>query len=544
MANVIDYILRIQDEASPTLNKFFKKFKIQPERMLFKVFDELKDAVKEAANFEKQMVEITKVLDTSFVSNVNNVQKLKNELRGVGRAVPKNIDEIMGIASEGSKMGIKGDKIAEFTRGIADISVAFEVSAEEAANKFVKVLTSFGKEVSYQSIQYLGGEMNEIANNMKVKGGELLTALNLSTAALSAAGMNEKQIIALNAAGIQVGLQPGVTGNAMIKYASMLNKIQETRKGRWALHYLGFNEKSWNQMRVDPIKRNEEILTRLSQLRTKGIKGDIKSQTQYQKTLDAFFGFYRGKDMDRVIAQLGEYYKAMNLVTDETSVQTSLQTEVAQVSDTLAARTIVLKNSFREFIGEIGDTFIPTLKKITEALSGTLNTWTDWLKQSKTEKRFGKDAWNLTKSAAVTAGTYLAYGALISAAGLTSPIWGPALAAVGATAAVGAGAWNYVDNQKKYAPQLYSSGKDLDSTIVRRLNSPSRENLDSTIMRRLNNPLVDLNETTNQMALIKQGRDSISVNVTGDLKTPKGYEIENLNFAPLNGSNKNFSLAR
>jgi len=272
MANVIDYILRIQDEASPALRRFADRLYFsRSERVLLKVFDEFKDAIDEATNFEKQMVEITKVLDVNFISNINNVQKLKEELRGVGRVAPKSIDEIMGIAAEGAKMGIKGENIAEFTKGIADVSVAFEISAEEAANKFVKVLTSFGKEVSYQNIQYLGGEMNEIANNMKVKGQELLFALNLSTAALSAAGMNEKQIIALNAAGIQVGLQPGVTGNAMIKYASMLNKIQETKKGRWALHYLGFDEKTWNKMRMDPVKRNEEILVRLNQLRMKGI---------------------------------------------------------------------------------------------------------------------------------------------------------------------------------------------------------------------------------------------------------------------------------
>ena len=515
MANVIDYILRVQDEVTPSLKKI-------EDIMLFnhrskiatKVFDTLKDALAEATLFEKQMVEVTKVLDEGFVSNIKNVQWLKEELRGVGRVVPKSIDEIMAIAAEGAKMGIPGENIPEFTKGVAEVSRAFEISSEEAANKFIKVLHAFGRDVSYESISYLGGEMNEIANNMKAKGRELLYALNLSTAALTNAGLNEKQIIALNAAGLQVGLQPGVTGNALVKYASMMSKIQETKKGRWALHYLGFSQDQWDVMRKNPGLRNEEVLKRLSDLRTKGSEGDIQAQTRYQKVLDSMFGFYRGKDINRIIAQLPEYYKALELVSDEEKIKESLQIELAQVTDTLNDKILLLQNSFREFIGEIGETFVPSLKKITDYMTTMLQYATDGIRDFKESKGIDKvsNMIDMAKAGLVTAGTYAAWAAGVAALGLTAPISGPILAGIGAVGAVGAGVASY--------------------GYFRKQDKEMKENQTS----------FNLNESTGQISSVNQSTSPVLLKVEGGLRVPKGYGIENLSFTPIPTSNRNFSV--
>lgn len=510
MANVISYILKVQDEISPVLKKIEKNFfNINIEK---KVFDTIKGAISEAALFEKQMVEVTKVLDESFVSNIQNVQWLKEELRGVGRVVPKTMDEIMLIAAEGSKMGVSAEKIPEFTKGISEVSRAFEISSEEAANKFVKVLYSFGKDASYESINYLGGSMNEISNNMKAKGGELLYALNLSTAALTNAGLNEKQIIALNAAGLQVGLPSGVTGNALIKYATMMNKIQETKKGRWALHDLGFSEEKWNVMRKNPELRNEEVLKRLSDLRAKGNLGDIEAQTKYQKVLDAMFGFYRGKDIDRIIAQLPEYYKALELISNEEKIRQSLEVELAQVTNTLNDKTLLLKNSFREFIGEIGEIFIPTLKKVTDFMTSALQHATDGIRDFK-KKDIGSNVSNIidaAKASLVAVGTYTAAAAGIAALGITAPLVVPVLATASVVTAGAAaiGSYGYFREQSKE--------KEKNS--------------------------FNLNESTNQISSANQNNSPFLLKVEGGLKVPKGYGIENLSFTPISTSNKNFSV--
>lgn len=542
MANVISYILKVQDEITPVLNKVSKNlFGMNIERK----YDILKGAISEASQFEKQMVEVTKVLDEGFVSNIQNVQWLKEELRGVGRVVPKNIDEIMLIAAEGSKMGVAAEKIPEFTKGVAEVSRAFEISSEEAANKFVKVLYSFGKDVSYESINYLGGEMNEISNNMKAKGGELLYALNLSTAALSNAGLNEKQIIALNAAGLQVGLPSGVTGNALIKYATVMNKIQETRKGRWALHDLGFSEEKWNVMRKNPELRNEEVLKRLSDLRAKGNLGDIEAQTKYQGVLDTMFGFYRGKDIDRIIAQLPEYYKALELVSNEEKIRQSLEVELSQVTDTFNDKILLLKNSFREFIGEIGELFIPALKKLTDYATTFLQYATDGIRSFK-KRDLIEDSINIidmAKAGIVTAGTYAAMGVGIGALAISSPIVAPVLAAGAIAGAAGAGVLSYGYFRKQHEER---ESPDLDEHL-KKIPSVNQSNFDLnkyTKQTSLNNPdqSFDLNESTGQISSINQNNSPILLKIEGGLKVPKGYGIENLNFTPVVSQNRNFSI--
>lgn len=558
MANVIEYILKVQDKITPKLNKIYKSFSSGNGKIFFKsnpFFETLDLAIREAAIFEKQMVEVTKVLDDSFVSNINNVRKLKRDLQDIVRVVPLPMENVMGIAAEGAKMGIDPEKIPGFTIAVAKVSRAFETSAEETSNLFIKILHALNREVTEKNITYLGGELNEIANNMKARGSELLTALNLSTSALSAAGLTEKQIIAMNAAGIQVGLQSGVTGNALVKYAMALNKIQENRAGQRALSYLGIDKKTWDRLRENPIQRHEEIMKRFAGLREKA-QTDKQAASNFQYALQTFFGFYRGKDMDRIFAQLEAYEQALKLLSNEQEISASIEKEMAQVTGTLNDKTLQLSQNMKILEEEIGEIFIPSLKKITMFINTGVEGIIDKIREIKDDTREGKrdtldNIMNLTRSSLI--GTIVGGTAGIAAAAVSPALVAPAALVAGGYAfhkafmndndfsVIGDRTLDYASKIGGLAldTQFYGT-KMLQESLEGKAIAVGQSILD-TGKDFLNYSTLPFSPYSFYRSHSSEGNNPLTIKISGDLKTPKGYDAK-LDFESDSENNKNFTL--
>lgn len=558
MANVIEYILKVQDQITPKLNKIYKSFSFGNSQIFFKsnpLAEALDFAIKEATIFEKQMVEVTKVLDDSFISNINNVRRLKRDLQDVVRVVPLPMENVMGIAAEGAKMGIDPQKIPGFTVAVAKVSRAFETSAEETSNLFIKILHALNREVTEGSIMYLGGELNEIANNMKARGSELLTALNLSTSALSAAGLTEKQIIAMNTAGIQVGLQPSVTGNALVKYAVALNKIQENKAGQRALSYLGIDKKTWDKLRENPIQRHEEIMKRFVGLREKA-QIDKQAASDFQYALQTFFGFYRGKDIDRILAQPEAYEQALKLLSDEQEISISIEKEMAQVTETLNDKTLQLSQNMRVLGEEIGEIFIPSLKEISAFMNAGVEKTIDKIRKIKDDTREEKrsvlsNIISFARSSLI--GAIVGGTAGIAAAAVSPLLVGPATLTAGGYAfykafmsdndlsAVSDYMLDYVSEKSKPAldTQIYGT-KMLQESLKRGAVTVGQSVWDTG-----RNPLNYLTFPFSPYSFYKshssEENNPLTIKISGDLKTPKGYDAK-LDFENDSKNNKNFTL--
>ena len=546
MANVIEYILKVQDQITPKLNKIYKSFSFGNSQIFFKsnpLAEALDFAIKEAAIFEKQMVEVTKVLDDSFISNINNVRRLKRDLQDIVRVVPLSMENVMGIAAEGAKMGIDPQKIPGFTVAVAKVSRAFETSAEETSNLFIKILHALNREVTEGSIMYLGGELNEIANNMKARGSELLTALNLSTSALSVAGLTEKQIIAMNAAGIQVGLQPGVTGNALVKYAVALNKIQENKAGQRALSYLGIDKKTWDKLRENPIQRHEEIMKRFVGLREKA-QIDKQAASNFQYALQTFFGFYRGKDMDRIFAQPEAYEQALKLLSDEQEVSISIEKEMAQVTGTLNDKTLQLSQNMRVLGEEIGEFMNAGVEKTIDKIRKIKD-------DTREEKRSVlNNIISFARSSLI--GAIVGGTAGIAAAAVSPLLVGPATLTAGGYAFYKAfmsdndlsAASDYIlDHVEKSKSaldtQIYGT-KMLQESLKRGAVTVGQSVWDTG-----RNPLNYLTFPFSPYSFYKshssEENNPLTIKISGDLKTPKGYDAK-LDFENDSKNNKNFTL--
>lgn len=558
MANVIEYILKVQDQITPKLNKIYKSFSFGNSQIFFKsnpLAEALDFAIKEAAIFEKQMVEVTKVLDDSFVSNINNVRRLKRDLQDIVRVVPLPMENVMGIAAEGAKMGIDPEKIPGFTVAVAKVSRAFETSAEETSNLFIKILYALNREVTEGSIMYLGGELNEIANNMKARGSELLTALNLSTSALFAAGLTEKQIIAMNAAGIQVGLQPGVTGNALVKYAVALNKIQENKAGQRALSYLGIDKKTWDKLRENPIQRHEEIMKRFVGLREKA-QIDKQAASDFQYALQTFFGFYRGKDMDRIFAQPEAYEQALKLLSDEQEISISIEKEMAQVTETLNDKTLQLSQNMRVLGEEIGEIFIPSLKEISAFMNAGVEKTIDKIRKIKDDTREEKrsvlsNIISFARSSLI--GAIVGGTAGITAAAVSPLLVGPATLTAGGYAfykafmsdndspAVSNYMLDYVSEKGKFALDTQIYGTKMLQESLKRGAITVGQGIWDTGKNSLNYLTLPFSPYSFYKSHSPEENNPLTIKISGDLKTPKGYDAK-LDFENDSKNNKNFTL--
>ena len=87
--------------------------------------------VKAAADYETAMTELAKVTDPDIAGTVGAA------IRQMAKDMPLSHEALMGIAADAGRLGVEGvDNILKFTDTVAKISVATDITAEEAGTDF------------------------------------------------------------------------------------------------------------------------------------------------------------------------------------------------------------------------------------------------------------------------------------------------------------------------------------------------------------------------------------------------------------------------
>ena len=217
---VLEAVLRLQDAMSPALNVAAKNVRKAGQRFE-RVGGQLTrglglplaavagGAVKAAIDFESSFAGVRKTVDATEAE----FGELSAAFRELATTIPISIHEINKIAESAGQLGIATENLVGFTETMAQLGVATNMSADEAATSLARLANITG--MQQDQFDQLGATVVDLGNNFATTEAEVV-GFGLRIAGAGAqVGMSEAEILALGTALSSVGINAEAGGTAI-----------------------------------------------------------------------------------------------------------------------------------------------------------------------------------------------------------------------------------------------------------------------------------------------------------------------------------------
>ena len=317
--------------------------------------------VKLAVDFESSMAEVKKYVD--FKSE-DEIKILGEQIKQLSRELGVNANELAQISASGGQLGLDSSKIADFTKLVSKMGVAFDMSGKDAGDAIA--LTMNNLKLGIDEITTLGDKINYLDDKMSmVKARDIINVIGRTAGSGSILGLKGDKISALASSFLSLGKAPEVASTAMNSLFNKLANIDgQDEKFKKALQSIGMDA---NYLKVamarDASGGLDMFLNTLA-------KVDKKAQ---MGVLTNLFGTQFADDMGSLVNAIGQYNQAVNLVNDKGAIGSTDEAMKAKLATTKSGLER-LTQSFITLGVTIGEAFLPTLNLIISGLSKVANS--------------------------------------------------------------------------------------------------------------------------------------------------------------------------
>ena len=370
-------------------------------------------ATKEAMNLETAMAGVRKTTDMTDVE----LEQMKNTFVAMSKEGPVAAKELANIGEMAGQLGIKKENIADFAKTISDLTIATNLTSEQASmdlSRFINIT-----QMSQDEVGNLASAIVELGNNYATSEAEIVQMGLRLGAQGKIIGLTEAQTMGLATALSAVGLKSEQGGSAMSRILLKMNtavltskeKVELLNKSLMGTGYtvedvtraIATGGKEGKQalgqiaeavgMTADDLKdltssggeaaQKLEVLGQVSGL---GAEGFAKAwREDPMKAITAFIdGIHtmaeKNEDLNGIFEALGmngirevdllqrlsgantELKDAVDTASKAYEENTALAREVAIFADTNAARFEQLKNNLVAFGLKMADTLLPLME--------------------------------------------------------------------------------------------------------------------------------------------------------------------------------------
>ena len=331
-------------------------------------------SAKAAIDFESSFAGVRKTVDATE----QEFQQFAAAFRAMSTEIPINVNEINRIGEAAGQLGIRNENIVGFTRVMADLGVATNLSSDQAATALARLANI--TQMPQDQFDRLGSTVVDLGNNMATTESEIV-AFGLRLAGAGAqVGLTEAEILSFGAALSSVGINAEAGGTAISKV--MINIASAVANGGEALDQFAavaemttaqFSE----QFRTDAAGAITAFVTGLGRMEEKG-----GSTLQVLEEM----GIKEQRMRDALLRAAG----AGDLLTEAIDIGTAaweenlaLTTEAEQRYKTTASQLVVVKNRVQDAAIELGQAFLPIISDVIDEMDPLI----DRLKDAATEFR-------------------------------------------------------------------------------------------------------------------------------------------------------------
>ncbi|HBB9946552.1 TPA: phage tail tape measure protein [Vibrio parahaemolyticus] len=321
--------------------------------------------IKFAVDFESAFADVKKAVNDASDEELEVMKK-----RIVIEAPKLGVTQegLSAIIAEGARNGIAKDELFNFAESAAKMSVAFDMTADEAGASMMKWRTTMN--LSQDQAVNLANAVNYVGDNMATTAKDITEVLVRQGAVITNAGLDEVQAASLSAAVLSGSASTEIAATATKNLLLSLTAGDSASGGQEAaLMTLGFDPADLaRDMQENAPKTVEQVL-----LAIKDQDADV--QTALMKNL---FGSESIGSIAPLLQNLDNFRKAFKLVEKDTNFAGSMQKEF-DVQSATAMRKIsaftasitglftVLGESMLPVVGDVLDTVTPAVTWLTEA---------------------------------------------------------------------------------------------------------------------------------------------------------------------------------
>ena len=396
--NIVEIVIKAKDQFSTAFNKAglsmqnFRKSALAMGAIGGAIAFGLKKAVDTAIELESAMVGVRKTTGLSAEA----IKGLTKEFVDLSKVMPLTATELAQIGEVAGQLGITGvENIKSFTTVAAKMSIATELSAEDAALAMAKISNAMGLPIS--EAEKLGSAINELSNVSASSSTEIISAMVRVAGSARTLGLSTEVVAGLTAALIASG-EPAERAGTKLRSAfdQVVKKMEDE-----VIPLMGSDFP--DAIREDANGAILSLIKRISQ-----IEDPIRRQ---QKAIDIF-----GTVGASAINKLSNNLPEMNRLIGEASAQfenaTSLQEEYDIASQSTANQIKLMKNSFAALQLEIAEALMPAILPLIKGLT-RLFEWFSSLPKPVKEA--------ITLVTAITAGVLLLGAAVALVTVVASP---------------------------------------------------------------------------------------------------------------------------
>ncbi|PHS66371.1 MAG: phage tail tape measure protein [Thalassobium sp.] len=301
-----------------------------------------------AIDFESAMADVRKVVDGTdeqFDALTARIKEMTGEL-------PITADGLAQIAAAGGQLGVPIDKLDQFIELTARMSVAFDLSVEQAGQAVAKLSNIFN--IPIDNVEALGDAINTLGNTTAAREADILDVLTRIGGTASQFKLTAIQSAALAATMIEMGATSEVAGTGI---NALLSKLQTANvqgpEFQRALEGMGLSAKQLaDDIRANPQQALTEFLRTLSTL-------DDQARAE---TLTRLFGQEYQDDIARLLNGLDKYDASLKRITNTGQTAGAMQREFAARMQTTEAEIQLMQNGLQAIAINLGSIFLPAIR--------------------------------------------------------------------------------------------------------------------------------------------------------------------------------------
>ena len=328
-------------------------------------------SIASSIKFEDAMAGVAKTVDVS----AETITALGDEFKALSEQIPVAATELANIGEAAGQLGIATNNILGFTRVIADLGVATNLTSTEAATDLARLANITG--MPQNEFDRLGSTVVALGNNLATTEREIV-AMGLRLAgAGTQVGLTEDQILALAGSLSSVGIEAESGGTALSKVmAEMAIAVGDGgEKLEQFAQIAGMSGAEFAEVfETDAADAIVTFVEGLGRLKDEGVN-------VFQVLESVEFGNDRVRRALLNAAGAGDLMrKSLDLGSTAWRENTALTIEAAKFNATTGNQLKIAWNQIRNMAAELGDNLTPALLAMVEAAKPVLEVLGNMIK--------------------------------------------------------------------------------------------------------------------------------------------------------------------
>lgn len=317
-------------------------------------------ATKAAMDWETAWAGVTKTVDGS----ASELAELEVGLRDLAKTLPATHEEIAGVAEAAGQLGVATADIESFTKTMIDLGETTNLTAEEAATSIAQMANVMG--TSGDEIDNLGSALVAVGNAGASTERQIIQMSQGIAGAANVVGLTEAEVLGISNAIASIGIEVEAGGTSISRVLVDMGKA--TAQGgadldRFAAAAGMSAEDFAASFRDTPAEAFTSFIEGLGNIKDAG--GDLFTTLDELGLSDVRVS----KALLGMAADSEKFAGSLDLSSKAWEENTALTDEAGKRYGTTASKAQVAINGIRDDMIELGETALPIVAEVSEAVS-------------------------------------------------------------------------------------------------------------------------------------------------------------------------------